>query len=392
MIPQEEAQSIIQSSVFQLNTNEIVSIFNCLERVLFHDIISDINMPPFNKSAMDGYACKLSDIHEPMQVLEIIAAGSLPTMTIEKGKCSKIMTGAMIPLGADCVIKVEDTIELNQNTIQFTKNTTSTNICFEGEDFKQNTLLIEKGTLLKPQNIPVLATAGYSEVSVFAKTKVAIISTGDELVEPSEKPSLGKIRNSNAYQLYAQCVNAGAAPKYYGIALDNENSLNEIISKAHSECQITILTGGVSMGDFDFVPKILVEQGFDIKFKSIAVQPGRPTLFGVNIDKFCFGLPGNPVSSFVQFELMVKPLIKKLQGEKIDYSENMVNFNGNYKRINCDRKAWIPVFVDNEQNARIINYNGSAHINAYTQANAMMEIKIGVTEIENGEKINVRFI
>ena len=392
MIPQEEAQSIIQSSVFQLNTNEIVSIFNCLERVLFHDIISDINMPPFNKSAMDGYACKLSDIHEPMQVLEIIAAGSLPTMTIEKGKCSKIMTGAMIPLGADCVIKVEDTIELNQNTIQFTKNTTSTNICFEGEDFKQNTLLIEKGTLLKPQHIPVLATAGYSEVSVYAKTKVAIISTGDELVEPSEKPSLGKIRNSNAYQLYAQCVNAGAAPKYYGIALDNENSLNEIISKAHSECQITILTGGVSMGDFDFVPKILVEQGFDIKFKSIAVQPGRPTLFGVNIDKFCFGLPGNPVSSFVQFELMVKPLIKKLQGEKIDYSENMVNFNGNYKRINCDRKAWIPVFVDNEQNARIINYNGSAHINAYTQANAMMEIKIGVTEIENGEKINVRFI
>ncbi|MEI6348026.1 MAG: gephyrin-like molybdotransferase Glp [Bacteroidota bacterium] len=392
MISHEEAIELIINSANQKNRIEKISIFDSLNRILAIDVSSDINMPPFDKSAMDGYACRFEDKNQPLTVLEVIPAGAIPTKKINKNECSKIMTGAIIPDGADYVIKVEDTRELSSNVIQSNVSSPARNICYIGEDIKINTLLLKAGTKLKPQHIAVLASAGKFEIEVIAKTTVGIISTGNELVEPNENLTRGKIRNSNAYQLYAQSANANAIPSYYGIALDEEKSLSQIISKAASENQIIILSGGVSMGDFDFVPKVLTDLNFEILFKSIAVQPGKPTVFAHNNNSFCFGLPGNPVSSFIQFELLVAPLIKLLQGEKVD--NLMVNgkLSTPYQRKNSSRKAWIPVVYDTEKQVLQIQYNGSAHINAFVEANAIMEIPIGTLAINKGEQVNVRLL
>jgi molybdopterin molybdotransferase len=392
MISHEQAIELIINSANQKNRIEKISIFDSLNRILAVDVSSDINMPPFDKSAMDGYACRFEDKNQPLTVLEVIPAGAIPSKKINKNECSKIMTGAIIPDGADYVIKVEDTRELSSNVIQSNVSSPARNICYIGEDIKMNTLLLKAGTKLRPQHIAVLASAGKFEIEVISKTTVGIISTGNELVEPNENLTRGKIRNSNAYQLYAQSANANAIPSYYGIALDEEKSLSQIISKAASENQIIILSGGVSMGDFDFVPKVLTDLNFEILFKSIAVQPGKPTVFARNNNSFCFGLPGNPVSSFIQFELLVAPLIKLLHGEKVD--NLMVNgkLSAPYQRKNSSRKAWIPVVYNTEKQVLQIQYNGSAHINAFVEANAIMEIPIGTLAINKGEQVNVRLL
>jgi molybdopterin molybdotransferase len=390
MITHEEAFEIVINSIQHKNKIEKVTIFNCLHRILACDIESDINMPPFDKSAMDGYACRFEDRKEPLTVIEVIPAGKLPTRKIERGLCSKIMTGAMLPEGADFVIKVEDIKEIDQNSLICTEFNNARNICFLGEDIKQNTILLKKGTKINPQHLAVLATAGKMEVDVYAKTTIGIISTGDELTEPNLPLNKGKIRNSNSYQLYGQALKQGATPSYYGIALDTKESLQTIILEATSENQIVILTGGVSMGDFDYVPQALKELEFNILFKSIAVQPGKPTLFGKNRDSFCFGLPGNPVSSFIQFELLVSPLIQLLQGENIEPYNTTGVLKENYSRKNTSRKAWIPVYLNTEMEISQISYHGSAHINAFTEANAIMEIPIGVSEINKGGKAHVR--
>jgi molybdopterin molybdotransferase len=303
MITFEEAYGIVMGSAVEPGL-EHVSLEQCVGRVLAEDAIADMDMPPFNKSAVDGYACKKADLDGVLEVVEIIAAGKQPSRSIGQGQCSQIMTGAMVPDGADTVIMVEFTEQIEENKIRFTGQKTAANICYLAEDVKSGQLILNKGTLLRPQEIAVLATFGFAEPLVYKRPVVGMISTGDELVEPDVKPGLSQIRNSNASQTIAQTIAAGATHHYFGIAKDTEASTREKIEKALAHSDIVILTGGVSMGEFDYVPQVLHDLGVTILFKSIAVQPGRPTVFGVKGDKYIFGLPGNPVSSFVQFELL----------------------------------------------------------------------------------------
>jgi len=390
MITFEEAYAMAIGAIRKQNKTEKVLIFEALNRVLAVDVKSDIPMPPFNKSAMDGYACRFADRNQPMSVIEVVAAGTIPQKTIGIGECAKIMTGAMMPAGADGVVKIEDTEEIAPDKVICKKTGDSKNICFTGEDIQPDTLLIPNGTVIQPQHIAVLAAVGKMEVEVFGKTSVGIISTGNELVEPNQPLTEGKIRNSNGYQLYAQALKHGALPKYYGIALDDKKSVRQLIEKATRENQITLLSGGVSMGDFDLVPEVLTELGFQTHFQSIAVQPGKPTLFTQKEEALCFGLPGNPVSSFIQFELLVSPLIHKLQGEEVHLVFSSATLKDDYRRKNATRKAWIPVLLDHEMQISQVEYHGSAHINAFVEANAIMEIPIGVPQINKGEKVNVR--
>lgn len=388
----EEAYSLVVNSTNTQNATEQISIFESLNRILAFDVKSDIPMPPFDKSAMDGYACRFEDRQKPLQVIEIIAAGDIPKKTIHEGMCAKIMTGAMMPKGANGVVKIEDTTSVDPQTIICNTISNAKNICLLGEDIQINTVLIEKGTQIKPQHIAVLAAVGLMQVSVYKKTTVGIISTGNELLEPTELLSPGKIRNSNGYQLYSQVLNQFAKPTYYGIATDDQRSLLELIYKATSENQITLLSGGVSMGDFDLVPQVIAELGFKTHFHSIAVQPGKPTLFAQKNDQFCFGLPGNPVSSFIQFELLVAPLIKKCQGDLHQNQNLKATLSNDYSRKNTARKSWVPVNIDEKYHVSIVSYHGSAHINAFVNANAIMEIPIGTSEIKKGELVNVRYI
>ncbi len=404
MVTFEEAGKIVTNAAKPLGI-ELIDTLSALGRVLAEDVVSDMDMPPFDKSAMDGYACRFEDLKNELEVLEIIPAGAVPQKKIEKNQCAKIMTGAMIPQGADCVIMIEHTEETNQGKVKYTKEIKEINvcqispadkrmlnICYQGEDIQTGAVIIKKGKTIKPQHIAMLASVGYTKIQVYKLPRIAVIPTGNEIVEPHVKPAISEIRNSNGYQLIAQLKNIGIEAEYYGIARDTEKETINLIKQAIEKSDLIILTGGVSKGDFDLVPQILQKLEFKLLFEEISVQPGKPTVFGVKDNKFCFGLPGNPVSSFVQFELLVKTFINEQMGFKCTPFVIPFPISADYYRKNGSRTAFLPVNINKQGQAELVDYNGSAHINAYNMAWGIMEVPMGVKKILKGDKVHVRQI
>ena len=390
MIPLEKAYEIVLQNAFPLETEKVL-FTDSLGRILAEDVKSDIEMPPFDKSAMDGYACRKEDLKNILEIIEVIPAGKTPEKKIGKNQCANIMTGAPIPQGADCVVQVELTETSNDKTVKIVEIPARDNISYQGEDVKVGTKVLDKGTKIEAQHIAVFAAVGYTDVLVYRQPTVGIISTGDELVEPQNKPSLSQIRNSNGYQLIGQVKSCGAIANYIGIAEDTPEDTFDKVSKALKENDIVLLTGGVSMGTFDFVPQVLEQAGVKIEFDAIAVKPGKPTTFGMADKKFCFGLPGNPVSSFVQFDLLVKPLIYTLMGQVYKPLDIQMTLGADFKRRNPDRKAYFPIIIENGE-VLPVDYHGSAHIHALSSAHGIISMEIGQTEIKKGEKVHVRQI
>jgi len=391
MIPFEIALETVLSCKYATGT-EKVPLTSALGRVLAEDIRSDIDMPPFNKSAVDGYACCRRDIFNELEIIEVIAAGKAPEKIISDNQCAKIMTGAMIPQGADCVLMVEHTEKSGENSIKFIKADTAANIAYAAEDVKKGSLVLEKGILIKPEHIAILAAVGCYETEVSLQPKVSIISTGDELVEPYQIPGASQIRNSNSWQLLAQAQQMHVKVKYEGIARDDEEITRHMLEDASETSDVVLLTGGVSMGDFDFVPEMMMKTGFEILFRTIAIQPGKPTVCGRKDNKICFGLPGNPVASFVIFELLVKPLLYKMMGCEFSPRLLRMPFAHEYKRRISERLSVIPVVINSDGTVESVSYHGSAHIHALAYANGMAFIPIGKAVVEKGEFIDVRFI
>jgi len=385
---QEIQQQI--NSIKSLNKTEEISLANSLNRILREDVIADENMPPFDKSAMDGYACRMEDIEKSLEVLEVIPAGNMAQFEIGEGQCSKIMTGAFIPKGADTVFKVEDSEDIGENIVKCTNPKTSKNVCYQGEDYTKGQVLINAGSIINTSHIAVLAGAGYHKVKVSALPSVAIITTGSELVEPSEKPIDGQIRNSNSSQLTAQLTKMGLQPIYLGLFKDDYDSITSVFEKALSEFDIVIFTGGASFGDFDWIPKILENQEFEIFWKSTGIKPGNPMTFATKNDKYAIGLSGNPVSSLVQFEYIAKPILYKLLGAAYNPFRIKAKLQDDYKRKKADRLAVIPVVVNMDGEVNLLPYNGSANINALVFANALMEVELGINEYKKGDLIYVR--
>ncbi len=389
MIHFEEALKLIVSSAYTLGTKHINYKLS-IGKVLAQDIKSDINMPPFNKSAMDGYACRKSDLSNLLEVIEIIPAGVSPTKKVGKNQCSKIMTGAPVPEGADTVIKIEDTENISKEIIKFTKEKSKKNICYLGEDVKTNDIVLQKGTIIRDKHIPVFATVGATEIEVFKAPTVAVISTGNELVEPNIKPNPSQIRNSNAHQMLVQAQGMGVDIVYIGIAKDTLESTREMLLKAMEQADIIIVSGAVSMGDFDFVPVVLKNLCIDIKFHGVHTKPGKRTVFGTGNNKWFVGVPGNPVSAFVQFEMLIKPLIYKIMGSDYKTKTYKLSMHKPYKRRKALRKAFIPIKITNDGTIEQIDYHGSAHINSLTYADGLMIVESGVTEINKGDFVYVR--
>ena len=319
MLKFDEAFEIVMGSARRLGS-ERVGIGCALGRVLAEDVVSDIDIPPFNKSAMVGFACRRSDLGNELAIIETIAAGYKPKKVVGENQCARIMTGAVVPAGADCVIMKEYVEMAAEQSVRFVGGQTAENICRKGEDVKKGEVVLESGCRILPQHIAVLASSGCAEPLVSLRAKVGIIPTGDELVEPGRTPAAGQIRNSNGPQLAAQVTSIGAEAKSYGIAGDTRENLDGMVKKAMGENDVLILSGGVSVGDYDIVREILKSNGFELLFEKIAVKPGKPMVFGVKRleansgEVFCFGLPGNPVSTFVMFELFVNPFLYKMCG------------------------------------------------------------------------------
>ena len=390
MVGFEEALSLILTDA-RLSGAERVGFNDALHRVLAEDICSDVDMPPFNKAAMDGFACRRADLYDEMQVVETIAAGAIAKRAVGQGQCIRIMTGARVPEGADTVIMVEQTEEVAPERIRFTGSKTAPNIAIKAEDVRIGDVVLRKGMFIKPQHIAILSAVGAIAPLVAKQPCVAVLSTGDELVEPTEVPGLGMIRNSNGFQLTAQVKATHCIPNYMGIVPDDEQATDEAISKALAENDVVILSGGVSMGTFDFVPKIMKKNKVEIVFQKVAVKPGRPTVFGRTDKAAIFGLPGNPVSSFINFETFVKPLLFKMMGHQYIPLEVKVPLAVSFKRKKADRREFLPVHIDPATGAATpVQYHGSAHIHAISLAQGLMNIPAGVFELEKGALTDVR--
>jgi molybdopterin molybdotransferase len=280
-------------------------------------------------------------------------------------------------------------------TVRFNGKSLKSNICYKGEDIREGDKVLETGTFIKPEQIAILASFGVTNAFVAKHKKIGILSTGDEIIEPDAIPTLVQIRNSNGWQLRAQALRAGAIVNYYGIASDSESSLREKLEKALNENDIVILSGGVSMGDFDFVPAVLDEFGLKTLFNKVAVQPGKPSTFAVKYSqdgsakKVVFALPGNPVSCFVQFELLIKPFLFKSMGGVAPGLKADLPFKSDYSRKHTERLALIPVRIDSDGSFSPVKYNGSAHITALNGANGIAEIPLGAGSFAAGEKVKV---
>ncbi len=391
MISHSEALNIVLKNNFSTAITT-VNVKDCINRILAQDIISTINMPPFDKSMVDGYAILSADIENVLQLDGVVGAGDGVEQTVRTGHCVKVMTGAPIPIGTEMVVMVENVEILESGNIKITNLKSSKNISPKAEDISIGDKVLSKGTLLKPFHCGILATLGYSEVPVFETVKVGIIVTGDEIIEPGNELSAGQIYNSNAYQLINNCQTLGITPEYFGIAGDTY----ELISKAFSDMirknDVLIITGGVSMGDYDYVAPVMKASGLEVKFDSIAAQPGRPLVYATDGNKFCFGMPGNPVSGFVLFETIVKPFLYQIMGHNFKPIVLPLLLKSKIQRRKSERKSYYPVKLNDDNTVSAIEYHGSAHMNAYAEAFGLIALEMGVTEIKEGELVYVRQI
>lgn len=390
MISFDKATEIITSTVRVLGT-ERVALDEAAGRVLAEDVVCDVNMPPFDKAAMDGYACRREDLGRDLVVIEEIPAGHLPKKTVGPGECARIMTGAPVPAGADTVIMVEDTGSAGPDRVRFTGSRSSSNICPKGEDVKVGDKVLEQGTILTPACMGVLCAAiGKPGVLVHRQPKVALIATGDELVEPWQQPPPAGIRNTNSYQLAAQIRDMGARAAYYGITADRREDLLAAAKKGAAESDLLLLSGGVSAGAYDFVPGVLEEAGYRLLFTSVAMQPGKPTVFGVGDRGFCCGMPGNPVSTFVVFELLIKPFLFGLMGHPYRPRLIIAEIGCDVVSKKTDRQMALPVVFPEPGTVVPVEYHGSAHIHAIARAEGLLVIPAGVREWKKGTRVHVR--
>jgi molybdopterin molybdotransferase len=389
MISLETAQELVLSKAVQVNPEQ-VELTDSLGRVLAEDIIADVNMPPFHKSAVDGFACRKEDVSNPLEVIENIPAGYVSEKKIGLQQCARIMTGAMIPEGADMVIMLEHTEKLDESHVIFTGTSPKSNICYLGEDVKTGQKMLPAGTRLKPQHLAILAAAGCTRPLVSRTLRAGVIVTGDELVEPDQKPTGSKIRNSNAWQLIGQLKKKGVETNYYGIVADIFDEIKNIINKSLQQNDLTIITGGASKGDFDYVPEILEDLGLVHYFEKVAIQPGKPVSFAVGGGKICFGLSGNPVSSFFQFELLVAPFILKMEGVRHPSGSVVTYLTKDMERKKTERMQFFPVSMNENGQAEPLEFHGSAHIAALARADGMVAFPVGVDKLDKKDPVHVR--
>ena len=387
----DDALSIMLSNARQrLCATETVALAQAAGRILATDICCDIAMPPFDKSAMDGFACRAQDVSQPLCIVGEIPAGVWPEFEIGKGQCARIMTGAPLPRGADMVVMVEDTVINADGTMSCVAASKSFNICRCGEDIRAGDVVLPTGELISAAHIAVLATAGAAQVPVYVRPSVRIISTGSELVDAASMPIQAQIRNSNGPQLCAQAQVLGLSVVNCGIVPDTLAATVEAIMSARQTSDLIIISGGVSEGDYDFVPAALTQCGYNILFDSVAMQPGRPMVFAQGTCGFCCALPGNPVSTFMVFELMVKPFLYALMGHAWHARELKASLSAPFSRRNDSRQGAFPVKQVSVDTVELIDYHGSAHINAMAAADGILIVPAGIKHIEQGASVVVR--
>ncbi len=323
----EQARERVLSRCRRLEP-ESASMLEALGRVLAEDIRSDIDISPFDNSAMDGYAVRAVSVADAsrehpvtLSIVSYIAAGDSSEEEVGEGQAARIMTGAPMPKGADSVVMVEHTepgerSSMPGGTVRVMRAArVGENIRYRGEEVKAKEAVLSRGDVVGAPAVGLLASTGHESAPVYRRPRVAVLSTGDELVEVTEKPGPGKIRNSNSYSISAQVLEAGGLPLRYPVVPDEPVATREALARAAGEADFIIASGGVSAGDLDFVRPVLEEMG-ELEFFKVSMRPGNPQTMGSIEGVPFFGLPGNPTSTFVGFEIFVRPALRFMQGHR----------------------------------------------------------------------------
>lgn len=389
MITFEKALQIIESSVSPLPV-ESVPFTKALNRILAGEVFSDTDIPAFDKAAMDGFACRKSDLGNELEMVEEIQAGRIPAIGIGTNQCTRIMTGAMVPEGADFILMKEHADVTASGKIRCTMENAVDNICRKGEDIRSGDVILSPGTRIQPAHLAMLASAGCISPFVYKIPGVAVISTGNELVGPDQRPAPGKIRDSNGYQLSAQISQTGISSDYLGIIRDEESELSNVLKAAFEKYELVLISGGVSVGDYDYVPETLRKLNMEILFHGMNVKPGKRLLFGKKNGHYAVGMPGNPVSALVLFEVLVKPLLNRLMGSTERPLRLHLPLGQAYSRKTKEALFFIPVDLTETGVVLPLEYHGSAHIHAYTRAKGIMEVPAGLNYIKEGALVHVR--
>ena len=399
MLSVEEARQQMLNTIPVLPT-EKREILNCAGYVLAEALHAEENIPPFDNSAMDGFAVRAADVQNASEtkpavltVVETIAAGYAPTKQVAPGQTSRIMTGAMMPEGADAVVMQEVTQRDGDEVKIFEGVDKTGNVRFTGESVAEGQQVMGKGKYLRPPEVSMLASLNCPEVTVYRKPTVAIVSTGDELTPLGEPLEPGKIRDSNRYGLYAQVEEAGGIPIDMGIAPDDEAETERIFRAALAKADALITSGGVSVGEHDVVKSVLARLG-KINFWRVAMKPGKPQAYGISDGKPIFGLPGNPVSSLVVFELFVRPALLKMAGHtellrptfKATLAEPVTNRDGRVNYMRAILKA-----SNGQYTAETTGPQGSGILHSLVLANGLITIPAGVT-LGAGETVDAQFL
>jgi molybdopterin molybdotransferase len=409
----EESRHVVeeQAAVVHAPEKEIVDLLDAADRVLAEPVLADRDIPPFPRSTRDGYAVRSTDLFQlpiSLEVIGEIKAGENPARIpalIVRGQAVSVMTGAPVPNGADAVVMIEYT-EHEGDRVEITKAVVAgENVVAQGAEAKQNSLLLDRGLRLTPAAVALAASVGKSQIEVYKRPRVAVLTTGDEIVDVTTAPGPTQIRNSNSYSLAVQIRQAGGEPILLPIAPDESRKLRELI-EVGLESDLLLMTGGVSMGRYDLVEQVLSEMHAEFFFTGAKIQPGRPVVFGrcnvssrgssnishENPATYFFGLPGNPVSTMVTFELFARPMLEALAGQsptKLSFLHARLKSEINFK---TGLTRFLPALISGEfQNSTVelIRWQGSGDVAATARANCYLVLPPDREHIAAGEWVAV---
>jgi molybdopterin molybdotransferase len=395
MIRVSEALDAILSHVHVLGSERIMTS-QALGRVLAEDIVSEVTIPPLDNSAMDGYAVRSGDIAAlpaRLRVIGEIPAGSRSCVALGSGEALRIMTGAPVPDGADMVIRQEIT-RRDGDCVEILEEEPAVNIRFAGEDIKAGTRVMPSGTTLRPAHLGVLASIQRSSICVYQRPRIAILSTGDELVDIDGSLGDGRIVNSNSYSLAALVRENGATPIMLGIARDTPEDLRSCFEQG-MHADIILSSGGVSVGDYDFVKDVLQDMGAEMSFWKVAMRPGRPLAFGTIGNTPAFGLPGNPVSAMISFEEFVRPAIRKMSGLQNLFRATLTAVADEPVATKAGLTYFLRCRVRLESDGYHVcttGAQGSGILMSMAEANALMIVPEAVGAVAAGDRVTVQIL
>ncbi|MGV8980098.1 molybdopterin molybdotransferase MoeA [Clostridium sp.] len=395
----KEAKEIIDSSFTYTLGCEKINILQSASRISFNDIKAECNIPEFKRSTVDGYAVNSRDVNGASEAMPSmlflkgeVLMGKVPPSDIALGECMYVPTGGMLPGSADSVVMIEYSHGMDENTIlSYSPVAMGDNVIQVGEDINAGDIVIKKGDRLRPYEIGVLASIGISEVTVYKRPRVAIISTGDEVVPCTTQPSIGQVRDINTHLIWSLLLEDGMQPVSYGIIKDEYNDLKNTVDRAFNECDMVLISGGSSVGKKDQTLKVI--SSYDdgqVLVHGIAVKPGKPTIIGKHSEKIIFGLPGHPLACSIVYKILVKEYLYRLtsQSEKIYGTNAVISINYHSAK---GREEYLPVELETIENKLVAKpvFGKSGLISVFSRAWGYVVIDKNVEGLKEGQIVQV---